>query len=190
MSDSLRKRYESSPLFGANAPLVETLYEQYLARPEAVDPLWREYFGRLANGSGAREIPHLPIQAELAARAREPRRGGGAAGEVSTTALEKQSAVLRLLWAYRLHGHRLADLDPLGLHPPETPPDLDPALHGLGESDLDTEFYTENLAGTTRLKLRDLIALAQRIYSRRIGIEFAHLSSAEERQWLRESVAT
>jgi 2-oxoglutarate dehydrogenase E1 component len=188
MSDSLKQRYESSPLFGANAPLVETLYEQYLVDPAALDPVWRDYFGQLANGGAGSDIPHGPIQDALAARARAPRNGAAAVGQVSGAALEKQSAVLRLLWSYRLHGHKLADLDPLGLLQPESPADLDPASHGLGESDMDTEFFTEDLAGTTRLKLRDIIALARRIYTRRIGLEFAHISNSEERQWLREHV--
>ncbi|MEO0423246.1 MAG: 2-oxoglutarate dehydrogenase E1 component [Pseudomonadota bacterium] len=186
MSDSLQKRYENSPLFGANAPLVETLYEQYLADPQQLDPAWRDYFAGIANGANG-EIPHGPIRDALAARALQPQVGAGSAAG-STVALEKQSAVLRLIWAYRLHGHKLANLDPLGLLAADSPQDLDPASHGLGESDLDTEFFTEGLAGTTRLKLREILALARRIYTRRIGIEYAHISNVVERQWLREHV--
>ena len=59
---------------------------------------------------------------------------------------------------------------------------------GIEEGDLDEEFYTGGLAGTghARMTLRDILALLQQIYCGKIGAEFAHISRARERLWLRE----
>jgi len=53
---------------------------------------------------------------------------------------------------------------------------------------MDTEVHTGGLAGTgdERMKLRDIIALLKSIYCGTIGVEFAHISRARERLWLRK----
>jgi 2-oxoglutarate dehydrogenase E1 component len=186
MRETLARRYQTTPLFGSNSALVEAYYERFLADPASVPPEWRAWFESLGGGPG--DVNHRAIREEIARAARAPQRPVGAApaGKVPEAVLAKQSAVLRLIWAYRLHGHKLARLDPLGLTQGPPVPDIDPAFHGLGPEDMDQEFFAEHLAGTQRLKLRDIIALLRQIYTRSIGAEFAHLSESRERLWLRE----
>jgi 2-oxoglutarate dehydrogenase E1 component len=59
---------------------------------------------------------------------------------------------------------------------------------GLSESDMETEFYVGGLAGgrDRRMKLRDILGLLKKIYCGKIGVEFAHVSRARERLWLRK----
>jgi 2-oxoglutarate dehydrogenase E1 component len=87
-----------------------------------------------------------------------------------------------------MRGHQIADLDPLGLWSRHTPAVLKLDYLGLDESDMDSEFYTGGLAGTgnARMTLGDILKLLKRIYCGKIGAEFAHLSRARERLWLRE----
>src|SRR5690606_17291487 len=89
---------------------------------------------------------------------------------------------------YSLRGHQIADLDPLGLWERHTPSVLKLEFLGLDESDLDKEFYTGGLAGTgnSRMKLADILALLKKIYCGKLAAEFAHISRARERLWLRE----
>ena len=63
---------------------------------------------------------------------------------------------------------------------------------GLDESDMAREFYTGGLAGTgtVRMKLQDILALLKRIYCGKFAAEFAHISRARERLWLREQFET
>src|SRR5262245_20313212 len=118
MSESLAQRYKSSPLFGSNSALVEEYYERFLADPASVPPPWQEYFRALGAKSDV-EVSHRQIQEAIARDARRGERGREAvAPTTSAAALAKQAAVLRLIWAYRLHGHKMADLDPLGLSTP------------------------------------------------------------------------
>ena len=190
MSDSLKEQYSSTPLFGGSATAVESLYEQYLRDAESVPAGWREYFTTL--GAADTEIAHSDIRDELVQAARQGgrrktkiRRSGSSSVAVSG---EKQAAVSRLIQVYSLRGHQIANIDPLGLMSRRMPGVLKLDYLGLTEADMDTEFHTGGLAGTgdARMKLRDIIALLKSIYCGEIGAEFAHISRARERLWIRK----
>ena len=189
MSDSLRALLASTALGAGNAPYVESLYEQFLADPESVEPKWREYFSALA--AGTREAAHGPIREALAERAQQQRPrapDGTAAGSngSATDASAKQGAVSRLIQVYANRGHLLADIDPLGLMRRPVPEVLELSHFGLSPADLDTEFHTgsRSEAIPRRMKLRDLVATLRHIYCGTIGAEFAHVSDSGERLWL------
>jgi len=189
MSDSLKEQYASTPLFGVNAAAVEALYERYLRDAAAVPAGWRDYFDTL--GSPDTEIAHSMIRNELlnearsGGRRRTRVRGSGKGGGVSSG--EKQAAVSRLIQVYSLRGHQIANIDPLGLMERPVPGVLKLDYLGLTDADMDTEFHTGGLASTgdQRMKLRDILALLKSIYCGTIGTEFAHISRARERLWLR-----
>jgi 2-oxoglutarate dehydrogenase E1 component len=181
MSKSIQERYATSPLFGGNASYVEGLYEQYLADPSSVEPALQAWFEEIA-GEG-REVPRGPVERELAAQAARPR-AVPAAGIVTETMLDKQAAVLRLIEAYRLRGHRLARLDPLELTEPQPLPELDPAFHGLGQSDDDTVFATAGFGGGDRMSFREIRAQLERVYGGTIAAELGHITNTDERLWL------
>ena len=181
MSKTLQDRYASSPLFGGNAPYIEGLYEQYLEDPAAVEPALRQWFDGIADGGG--DIPRGPIEREFAARALQPR-AAQAAGAAPAAMLDKQAAVLRLIQAYRMRGHRLARLDPLGLVGPQPLPELDPAFHGLEPSDDDSVFATAGFGGADRLRFREIRARLDKVYRGTIAAELGHITDTDERLWL------
>jgi 2-oxoglutarate dehydrogenase E1 component len=191
MSTVFKHQHDTSHLQGANATYVEWLYEQYLAEPGSVPAEWRSYFSTLAT-SGP-EIPHGPIVQAVAERLRK-RTAGRAPGAPAegTPAIEKQAAVSRLIQVYSLRGHQIADLDPLDLWQRPAPAVLSFDFLGLDEADLTREFSTGGLAGTgnARMKLGDILALLKQIYCGKLAAEFAHISRARERLWLREQFET
>ena len=189
MSNSLKEQLASTPLFGGNASAIESLYEQYLDEPGSVPQGWRDYFS--AFGDPDTEIVHSRIRDDLLAEAAAGGRPGTVTRRRATTAEtpgEKQAAVARLIQVYSLRGHQIADIDPLGIMDRRVPGVLKLDYLGLTEADMDTEFFTGGLAGTSnqRMKLRDILALLKAIYCGKIGAEFAHISRARERLWLRK----
>ncbi|MDH3440726.1 MAG: 2-oxoglutarate dehydrogenase E1 component, partial [Gammaproteobacteria bacterium] len=189
MSNSLKERYASSPLYGSNAAAVEAMYEQFIADPDSVSEGWRRYFRTL--GGDQTEVLHSPIRKRLI----ETARGEGGNGtallsrrKVAGAANEKQAAVSRMIQVYCLRGHQIANLDPLGLTERHVPGVLKLDYLGLNDSDMETEFVAGALAGTgdRRMKLRDIINLLKKIYCGNVGAEFAHVSRARERLWLRK----
>ncbi|MEO1203281.1 MAG: 2-oxoglutarate dehydrogenase E1 component, partial [Pseudomonadota bacterium] len=194
MSNSLKEQYAQTPLFGGNANAVEALYEQYLDAPGSVPEAWQRYFESL--GDPDTEIVHSSIRESLLETGRSGRRGTvvrkpGPGGKPATSG-EKQAAVARLIQVYSLRGHQIADIDPLGLLERPMPGVLKLDYLGLTEADMDSEFFTGGLAGSgdERMKLRDIIAMLRKIYCGKIGAEFAHISRARERLWLRNRFET
>lgn len=185
---SLKEQYASTPLFGGNANAVEALYEQYLRDPSSVPERWRDYFGTL--GDPDTEIAHSAIREDLLQDAAAGTRKRVTTSKTGTAVAsgQKQAAVSRLIQVYSLRGHQIADIDPLGLMNRPVPGVLKLDYLGLSEADMDTEFHTGGLAGTgnERMKLRDILDLLKTIYCGEIGAEFAHISRARERLWLRK----
>jgi len=190
MSDSLKEQYASTPLYGGNAAAVEAMYEQYLQDAASVPAGWRDYFATL--GAADTETAHSEIREDLLKGARDGgrrkarMRAPGPGKRVSSG--EKQAAVSRLIQVYSLRGHQIANIDPLGLMDRPVPGVLKLDYLGLTEADMESEFHTGGLAGTSneRMKLRDILALLKSIYCGEVGAEFAHISRARERLWLRK----
>jgi 2-oxoglutarate dehydrogenase E1 component len=175
-----RQAFAASTQLGTgNAAYVDGLYEQYLADPSSVSDEWRRSFDALRNGNG--DIPHGPILADIAARARSGLRAAAVPADDSHA--RKQAAVLKLVTAYRSRGHVAADLDPLNLWNKPGVPDLSLAFHGLSDADLDTEFDTGSLSAPGRLPLRSIVDLLRNTYTGTIGAEFMHITDTEQRQW-------
>ena len=99
--------------------------------------------------------------------------------------LEKQTGVLQLINLYRVRGHLIASLDPLGNHPLYHP-ELDPANYGLTVWDLDREFVTGGLGGLPRGTLREIMAVLRQTYCQKIGVEYRHIQDPGEKAWIQD----
>ena len=106
----------------------------------------------------------------------------------SVEGLEKTIAVQHLVNMYRVRGHLIANLDPLGLKKPHTHPELDPIHWGLTIWDLDREFPTGGLAGESMMKLRDILGILRDAYARTIGVEYMHIQEPDQKAWIQEHV--
>lgn len=100
----------------------------------------------------------------------------------------KEASVIELINAYRVRGHLIADIDPLHAMPLLYHPELDIETYGLTIWDLDREFITGGLAGTETATLRDILSILQRAYCGKVGIEYRHIQSKEQKLWLREQI--
>lgn len=101
-----------------------------------------------------------------------------------TNKLEKGTYVQQLINAYRVRGHLLASINPLGLDS-YSYPELDPAYYGLNIWDLDREFSVDSHWGATTLPLRDIIDLLRDTYTGPIGIEYMHIQDTGKKDWIK-----
>ncbi len=155
-----------------------------------LESLYRDGGGEQGGGGGGggggqwRDLfTALPEAGEVA--------GGVAAGgsrawfEAST---HKQAQVSRMISAYRALGHLLADIDPIGVMPRGDALELELDRFDLGDGDLDAEFDVGNLGVGGRKPLRGILAYLRAVYCGSIGYEIGHLTSVEQREWLRARV--
>jgi len=109
------------------------------------------------------------------------------AGDSVDIRIEKQARVLRLVNMYRVRGHLLANLNPLGEDQVLSYPELDPAFHGLSVWDLDRRFFVEDLpGGRSRRTLRDVLDLLRDAYCQTAGIEYMHIQEHDQKRWIQE----
>jgi 2-oxoglutarate dehydrogenase E1 component len=183
----MREYQQSSSLFGANAPYVEELYEQYLIDPSSVPESWRAQFDALPNvgGNNAKDVAHTPVIEAFAERAKQ-----GAVRTVASAADDgKQLKVLQFIRAHRVLGSRQSQLDPLKRLEVEPVPELELSYYGLGEADLNREFSMGSWQGSvTKAKLKDIVTMVKRTYCGTVGIEYMHIASTEQKRWLQKAM--
>lgn len=181
----------STELSADNAVYLESLYEQYLADPQSVDEKYVPYFEQFANDVD-RNAPHHAIQDQFLLLARnatshkvKPSASGSYDVEQLSEFSQNQMGVQKLITAYRRRGHRIANLDPLGLMLRPEVEELTLAYHGLSEADLDNVYPTSDLhIGKEKATLREIIEMLKRVYCSSIGSEHFHVTSAKEKRWI------
>jgi multifunctional 2-oxoglutarate metabolism enzyme len=100
----------------------------------------------------------------------------------------KEARVIELINAYRVRGHLIADTDPLHALPRLYHPELDIETYGLTIWDLDRVFTTDGLANKQASTLREILDVLQRAYCGKVGIEYRHIQSKEEKTWIRDQI--
>jgi 2-oxoglutarate dehydrogenase E1 component len=100
----------------------------------------------------------------------------------------KEARVIELINAYRVRGHLIADIDPLHALPVLYHPELDIETYGLTIWDLDRVFITDGLANRESATLREILDILQRAYCGKVGTEYRHIQSKEEKTWIRERI--
>lgn len=181
MNQSMEELWGSSHLSASHASYLESLYETFLSNPNDLSEEWLSFFLSLPsqpNSNG--EVSHQSIINEF----RNMPRGQAINPEAGD---ERQGKVIRLIQSYRNRGHQEAKLDPLNMMDRNEIEDLNIEFHGLKESDLDDEFYTDTfLTGTKKATLREIVASLKSIYCGTIGIEYNYIMNSSERKWFQK----
>ena len=184
----IKELFKTSVLYGANAPFIEELYENYLQCSTSVPPEWRGYFDGLQLGKGEveKDVPHSPVIESFIRVEKERRKRGHSSSQYAQDNIEerKQISVLQMINAFRFLGVRQANLDPLKQLQKPYIPALDPEFYGLTEEDMDTVFNTGSLVAPELLPLRKILQLLQRIYCRNIGVEYMYITDIEQKRWI------
>ncbi|MBV1849577.1 multifunctional oxoglutarate decarboxylase/oxoglutarate dehydrogenase thiamine pyrophosphate-binding subunit/dihydrolipoyllysine-residue succinyltransferase subunit [Catellatospora tritici] len=113
-----------------------------------------------------------------------PPASAASAASVPPAAEADAVGVAALIHAYRAYGHLAAATDPLS-KPGIGHPELDPAAHGLRETDT----VRTGTAGTGGAAgVGDLVARLTEYYCGTIGWEYMHLPDPQRRRWFQERV--
>jgi len=175
---------------GLDAGYAALVLEQYLENPAAVPSEWRSLFesapeellamqpglARLVelleqHGNGHVEAPAVPVVVET----------------VDAELAQGIASAMRLVNAFRSHGHLAARLDPLGSEPPGDP-QLEPEQFNLTPelmARIPASLLGLSLGAET---LADALPKLQQTYCGAIAYEIEHISDHEERHWLRHAI--
>ena len=208
--------HASSFLQGANADYVEQLHARYADNPGSVDESWRAFFQSLGDTAAEARAEAIgpswartdwPPQAsgELISALdgqwpSDPKKAGekiaakAAEKGVQMSDAEIKQAVLdsiralMIIRAYRIRGHLIADLDPLGMRDKTPHPELDPKSYGFTEADMDRPIFIDNVLGLEIASMRQIIDIVMRTYCGTFALQYMHISDPEQAGWLKERI--
>ncbi|WP_416898969.1 MAG: 2-oxoglutarate dehydrogenase E1 component [Minwuia sp.] len=190
-------------LNGGNSGFIEDLYARYLNDPGSVDQSWADFFSQLGddletverathgaswglkNGSLQADDPYEILGPAIRAGAQP---GKAADPEMSRKATLDSLRALMLIRAYRVRGHLMANLDPLGLDKPMEHPELDPKTYGFEEADMDRPIFLDNVLGMETATMREILEVVQKVYCGTMGVEYMHIQSPEQKAWIQNRI--
>ncbi|WP_430447790.1 2-oxoglutarate dehydrogenase E1 component [Rhodophyticola sp.] len=135
-----------------------------------------------------------PAAAEEMKGAGDKIRGKATEKGVSLSDDQVQRAVLdsiralMLIRAYRIRGHLVADLDPLGMRDQTPHPELDPKSYGFTEADMDRPIFIDNVLGLQMASMRQIVDIVKRTYCGTFALQYMHISNPTEAAWLKERI--
>src|SRR3990167_6560697 len=181
---SMQEAWKDSYLSGDNDAYLEELYETYLRSPSELAPEWQEYFRTLGNPN---DVAHSEIRDYFARLVRQQNKTA-TTQVVNLEHQHKQEKVIDLIAAYRSLGHLRAKIDPLELYEGIHNPTLDLDYYGFTTQDLDTTFDTGSFHGLKKssASLSEIYSALRKIYCGSIGIEYMHISSLKEVDWIQQ----
>ena len=145
---------------------IDDLYVKYINDPNSVSDNWRRYFEQFLVASD----PSMVAASRRTSSATDPVSAptnsaevgdghaslGGAVTEDSLWLARVQDRIDQLVREYRVRGHLVAALDPLGLARPMCP-ELNPSSYGLSDADLSRPVEASSLANVTGRTLSDIL---------------------------------
>jgi 2-oxoglutarate dehydrogenase E1 component len=200
---SLTKNLEfekTSFLTKSNSAFLEQMYLKYINKDLDLPSSWKNYFDDLGDELDlvVNEIKGpswAPIKKQINIVEKKPKKEVHSNGSVKNVISENNLQnnidsikAVELIRAYRLRGHLLAKLDPLGLKKTEYLEELHPEYYGFKKSDYKREIFLNGVTNKKYSNINEILKFLNNTYCGPIGYEYMHISNPEERIWLRRRI--
>ncbi len=173
----------------SNLAYVEELFEAYQRDPKSVPDEWQRYFDTQSNGDTwprRRTLgPTFPVRSVFSPPTHERQEEETPIDQVKQA--DFQNRVEQLVRNYRVRGHYLAKVDPLGL-PRFSPQELSEEYFGFSEEEMNRRVHIHTFQHSGHLTLRGLMDKLRSTYTRSIGVEYMHIDDIELRRWLQRKM--
>ena len=190
---------KTSFLQGSNSPFIEELYLQYLKNPQSIPESWSKFFDGLNEDQETVKKEILgpswsPKKIDISKKIDknyEDNVGKLPNEELISKDYEKEREfsikAIALIRAYRIRGHLIANLDPLGMMERKYLEDLHPADHGFKKEDYNKKIYIgAYMDKEGYATINEILSFFRKTYCSTIGVEYMHISDPVEKVWFRE----
>ena len=200
---------KTSFLHGINAAYIEEMFEKFQSDPNNVPSDWKEFFigitdnikkqnnlkaswskereVELSNGDLVSAVDGNWSRKSYSEEIQIDNKNSLTVEEIKQQTLDSIGA-LRLIRAFRVNGHLIANLDPLNLKEINQHPELDYRNYGFTDKDLNKDIFIDGSLGLNSGKLNEIIKILSETYSGSIGVEFVHIQDPDQKQWVQERI--
>ena len=182
---------KTSFLNKSNSAFIEEMYIKYIEKDPNLPKSWREYFKDLNDDiesiikevegpswAQRKKVNIDKIPNEVAAQNQNI--------ETSTSSITQSIKAIALIRAYRIRGHLIANLDPLGMMERNYIHELHPEDHGFKKEDYSKKIFIGSYLNTTSASINEILQKLRKVYCSNIGVEYMHISDPVEKIWFRE----
>ena len=191
---------KTSFLAGNNSEFINEFYADFLSDPKSLPQSWREFFEGLSDEQkliyddlkGPSWSPvkktkkinlnHTETNKELKSETKDLNL------ESVKQATQDSVRAIMLIRAFRIRGHLIASLDPLGLLKKEEHPELKPETYGFKKKDFDRKIFLDGVLGLQYADLNKILIILKKTYCSNIGYEFMHMGDPDEKAWIRDRI--
>jgi 2-oxoglutarate dehydrogenase E1 component len=192
---------KTSFLQGGNSSFIKELYLKYLENPNSIPQSWIDFFDGLNEEKGLiekevfgpswapkkKDNQKTNTQEKNFIKNKEVTSNGQL---VSTEKLEKEKEqsvkAIQMIRAYRIRGHLIANLDPLGMMERKYLHELHPADHGFKKEDYNKKISLHSYMDRGSATINEILSSLRKTYCSTIGVEYMHISDPVEKKWFRE----
>ena len=188
MSSSKNLDYEkTSFLHKANTSFIEEMYVKFIEGDTTIPQSWKSYFEDLGEDLNdvIKEIegPNWkPNKIEINLNQKNLKENQ----KVNKINIKDSIKAIALIRAYRINGHLIANLDPLGMMERKYMHELHPEDYGFNKDDFNRKIYLDNYLDRDFASLKEIIKFLKDKYCSSIGVEYMHMTEREEKIWFRE----
>ncbi len=194
---------KTSFLQGSNSSFIKDQYLKYLKDPKSVPKSWEDFFNGLDEDS---EVIKKEVLGPSWAREKIDfkennnlinnfERNKNLSEEEILKSKEnfeegKEQSVkaITLIRAYRIRGHLIAKLDPLGMMERNYLSELHPNEHGFKKEDFNKKIYLNGYLDRDYASINEILTFLRKTYCSTIGAEYMHISDPVEKKWFRERI--
>ena len=173
----------TSFLSKSNSSFIEQMYLRYIDKDPSLPESWRLYFLDLNEDSAS-------VLKEIEGPSWQRKQIKDNFKKEDLKSLEQQKIdsikAIALIRSYRIRGHLIANLDPLGMMKREYLHELHPSDHGFKKDDYERKIYLSSYLDSTYSTIKQIMSKLRKVYCSTIGAEYMHISDPEEKIWFRE----
>ncbi len=191
---------KTSFLAGNNSEFINEFYADFLSDPKSLPQSWRQFFEGLSDEQkliydDLKGPSWSPIRKTKKIYLNKIETNKELKSETKDLNLEspKQATqdsvrAIMLIRAFRIRGHLIASLDPLGLLKKEEHPELKPETYGFKKMDFNRKIFLDGVLGLQYADLNKILQILKKTYCSNIGYEFMHMGDPDEKTWIRNRI--
>jgi 2-oxoglutarate dehydrogenase E1 component len=204
MSSSKNLEYEKTSFLNkSNSAFIERMYLKFINKEADLPESWKDYFEGIGDelnivakeingpswGPKKNKVDIDELQKKIDQKENKlVDRSEKFNYQLLANSNKDSISAVSLIRAYRLRGHLLADLDPLGMRESDYLDELHPEFYGFKKENYDKKIFLNGVINRKDATIKEILKFLKKTYCGNVGYEFMHISNPDERKWFRDRI--